>query len=295
MMNRILFALIVLVTINNALVNGKKSNNRDLINKLDNIKGFKKLLRTKTNILVMFAKNEEEATKNFGVYGDAAAKAKGIGTLAWVDCSDKDGKKLCKNQKIKPDSIEIVHYKDGENAGKYERKFSVKSLHAFLKNPTGDGPWDEEDSAKDVVHLSSENQIKKVVKKNKPTLIMFYAPWCGHCKRFKPVFAEVATDMKKKTLQIVITIPKNGDAATVREAFNVTGFPRTLYFANGEFQFEYSGGHTAQGLMEWLDDPQPPKEKEPEVAWSDGENDVYHLDDETFDSFIDENEKVLII
>ena len=28
------------------------------------------------------------------MFGDAAAKAKGIGTLAWVDCSDKDGKKV---------------------------------------------------------------------------------------------------------------------------------------------------------------------------------------------------------
>ena len=27
---------------------------------------------------------------------------------------------------MKPDSVEIVHFKDGENAGKYERKFSVK-------------------------------------------------------------------------------------------------------------------------------------------------------------------------
>jgi len=293
-MKTIFTALVVLLSVF-SYAQSKKSSNQDLVNKVENIKAFKKLLRTKTNVLVMFAKNGDEASKSMGVFGDAAAKAKGIGTLAWVDCSDKDGKKLCKNQKMKPDSVEIVHFKDGENAGKYERKFSVKSIHAFLKNPTSDGPWEEEDTAKDVVHLSSEAHIKKIVKKNKPTLIMFYAPWCGHCKRFKPAFAEVATDMKKKWILAGYDAEGASDAAAVRAAFNVTGFPRTLYFADGEFQFEYSAGHSVQQLTEWIDDPQPPKEKEPEVAWSDGENDVYHLDEDTFDAFIEENEKVLVM
>jgi len=40
--------------------------------------------------------------------------------------------------------------------------------------------------------------------------------------------------------------------------------------------------------------PQEPKPKEPEVEWSDGENDVYHLTAEDFDSFIAENEKVMV-
>jgi len=294
MMKTVFVALIVLISVL-SYADAKKSSNQDLINKVENIKAFKKLLRTKTNILVMFAKNEDAAKKNFGVYGDAAAKSKGIGTLAWVDCSDKDGKKLCKNQKMKPDSIEVVHFKDGENAGAYERKFSAKSISAFLKNPGSDGPWEEEDAAKDVVHLQSEAHIKKIVKKNKPTLIMFYAPWCGHCKRFKPAFAEVATDMKKKWILAGYDAEGASDASSVRAAFNVTGFPRTLYFADGEFQFEYSAGHSVQQLTEWLDDPQPPKEKEVEVAWAETDNDVYHLEEDNFDAFIEENEKVLVM
>jgi protein disulfide isomerase family A protein 5 len=47
----------------------------------------------------------------------------------------------------------------------------------FLKDPTGDLPWDEEENSKDVVHLKSESAVTKMIKKSKlDTLVMFYAP-----------------------------------------------------------------------------------------------------------------------
>ncbi|CAK8672303.1 unnamed protein product [Clavelina lepadiformis] len=272
----------------------KKSDMKKWLQDIDNMKSFKKLLRTKTNVLVMFADNEKSAEKKFTIYGEAALASKGTATLAWIDCSNKEGKKICKKQKANPAPVEIQHYKDGEFSAIYERKFSVKSIVGFLKNPTGDGPWEEEDSAKDVVHIESEKQLNKILKKNKPTLVMFYAPWCGYCKRFKPVFAEVATEMKGKVIMAGIDAEGNKDGQNLRETYNVTGFPKTVYFNGGKQLFEYSSGHTKEELIEWLNDPQEPKPKEPEQEWSDTENDVYHLTDETFESFIADNEKVML-
>ena len=38
--------------------------------------------------------SENAAEKKFEIFGEAATKAKGTATLAWIDCSSKDGKKV---------------------------------------------------------------------------------------------------------------------------------------------------------------------------------------------------------
>lgn len=66
-----------------------------------------------------------------------------------------EGKKLCKSLKIKPEPYILKHYKDGEYHKDYDRKEMVTSFIAFMKDPTGDAPWEEEDSSQDVFHLAN--------------------------------------------------------------------------------------------------------------------------------------------
>ena len=66
-----------------------------------------------------------------------------------------EGKKLCKSLKIKPDTPILKHYKDGEYHKDYDRKENVSSFIAFMKDPSGDAPWEEDDASQDIIHLSN--------------------------------------------------------------------------------------------------------------------------------------------
>lgn len=47
----------------------------------------------------------------------------------------------------------IKHYKDGEFHKDYDRSESVSSMTNFLRDPTGDLPWEEDPEATDIYHL----------------------------------------------------------------------------------------------------------------------------------------------
>lgn len=71
-----------------------------------------------------------------------------------VDCSSGDLKKLCKKLKVVPAPFVIKHYKDGEFHKDYDRAITVSSITNFMKDPTGDIPWEEDPSGIDVFHIA---------------------------------------------------------------------------------------------------------------------------------------------
>ncbi|CAH1241659.1 PDIA5 [Branchiostoma lanceolatum] len=258
-------------------------------------KEFKKILRTRTNVLSLFAKSERAAGPILDTYAQVAEDMKGLSTLVFVDCSDKEAKKLCKKVKSNPNTYELKHYKDGDFNKGYDRQETYKSMINFLRDPTGDLPWEEDPTAKDVVHVESDKALNKLVKKEKtPILMMFYAPWCGHCKRLKPDYAAAATELKGQATLAGMDVDKPENEA-VRRQFNITGFPTILYFEGGKQKYKYGGENNKQGIVDWMKDPQPPVEKAPEPEWSDVESDVVHLTDETFDTYMEDHGSVLVM
>lgn len=68
--------------------------------------------------------------------------------------SCRESKKLCKKLKISPEKPYLIkHYKDGDFHKDYDRSESINSMSNFLRDPTGDLPWDEDPTATDIFHL----------------------------------------------------------------------------------------------------------------------------------------------
>ena len=72
----------------------------------------------------------------------------------------------------------------------------------------------------------AKNFAEVVIDNDKDTLVEFYAPWCGHCKKLTPIFEEIAETLKGEDVAIV---KMDATANDVPASFEVRGFP-TLYW-----------------------------------------------------------------
>lgn len=68
--------------------------------------------------------------------------------------SIRDAKKMCKKLKVSPEPFMLKHYKDGDFHKDYDRLETMQSMVNFMRDPSGDIPWEEDSMAVDVVHIS---------------------------------------------------------------------------------------------------------------------------------------------
>lgn len=221
---------------------------------------------------------------------------KGRATVISVDCTE--AAKMCKKLKMSPKPNLLNHYNNGEFNKQYDRKQTEESMVMFLQDPMGDVPWSEEEASKDVMHLDYQSFKRLLRKTELPILTMFYAPWCGHCKRMKPEFNGAATAMKGRAL--LVGVNSDGSQGTgPSQEYNVSSFPTILYFEKGTFKYKFTGQRTKDGMISWLENPTEDvkeAEKKEETTWADEDNSpVAHLTTDTFKPFIAEHSSVLVM
>lgn len=106
----------------------------------------------------------------------------------------------------------------------------------------------EEDSAQ-----LTDDDFDTTISSYETSLVMFYAPWCGHCKRLKPDFAKAAQILSNNDPPIILAkVDCTESGKTTCNNHGVSGYPTLKIFRNGNFVKEYSGPRSADGIVKYM-------------------------------------------
>ena len=83
-------------------------------------------------------------------------------------------------------------------------------------------------------------------RKGRATLAKFYAPWCGHCKRFAEPYAKIAEELAKDDVNVVKL-----DVTKHKEVYKVKGIPTVVFFPVEGEEVKFKGKRDVSTVVEW--------------------------------------------
>ncbi|XP_063235483.1 LOW QUALITY PROTEIN: protein disulfide-isomerase TMX3 [Bacillus rossius redtenbacheri] len=86
------------------------------------------------------------------------------------------------------------------------------------------------------------------VRKDGQWLVMFYAPWCGHCKRLEPVWAQAAQTLHNTNIRVGRVDCTR--FTSVAAEFGISGFP-TVLFLKGDESYVFKGDRTKEDIVDF--------------------------------------------
>ena len=90
------------------------------------------------------------------------------------------------------------------------------------------------------------NDFNEIIGQQKPTLVDFFATWCGPCKMQAPILEQVKQKLGDKVNIVKVDIDKNQELAA---RYRVQSIPTLILFKGGEAVWRASGLHQRDQLV----------------------------------------------
>ena len=98
--------------------------------------------------------------------------------------------------------------------------------------------------------FTDQNFEGEVLKSDKPTLVDFWAPWCGPCQMMGPIIEELAKEMGDKAKIGKLNVDENPGVA---QNFSVMSIPTIMIFKGGKMVKQLVGVQSKEALKEELE------------------------------------------
>ena len=106
-------------------------------------------------------------------------------------------------------------------------------------------------ASENVKELTDSNFETEVLKADVPTLVDFWAVWCGPCKQIGPALEQIAEEMSGKVTVAKVNIE---DSPMTPGKLGVKGIPTLMLFRDGQMTSMKVGAMPKAKIVEWLNE-----------------------------------------
>jgi thioredoxin 1 len=102
----------------------------------------------------------------------------------------------------------------------------------------------------EMIEVTDQEFESEVLKSGLPTLVDFWAAWCGPCKMIAPVVEEIAGEFDGRLKVVKMNVDDN---PATPSSLGVMGIPTLILFANGEEVQRLVGFRSKEALVDEIE------------------------------------------